>query len=136
MAGLADAGAGGDAKLKSPKSLEALAVRLVWGNCRDFDAIAGFAASFGPTSKKPPPLRDGDVTCGAATDDRCVAALLKLAKGSDLGCCWGFGAGVDAGGLKFNPPKASSRPPKLDCCWAVGDCIPPNDGCLWGCGGG
>lgn len=32
--------------------------------------MAGFEASFGPASKKPPPLRGGDVICGAATDDR------------------------------------------------------------------
>ena len=32
--------------------------------------IAGFDASFGPASKKPPPLSGGDVTCGGATDDR------------------------------------------------------------------
>lgn len=70
MAGLFDAGAGGDAKLKSPKSFEALGVRLAWGTCGGLDAIAGFEASFEPASKKPPPLRDGDVTCGTATDDR------------------------------------------------------------------
>lgn len=70
VAGLVDAGAGGDAKLKSPKSFEALGVKLAWGNCGGFDAFAGFEASFGPVSKKPPPLRGGDVTCGAATDDR------------------------------------------------------------------
>lgn len=115
MAGLVYTEAGGDAKLKSPKSFEAFGVNLAWGTCGGFDAIAGFDASFGPTSKKPPPLRGGDVTCGAATVDRLVAALLKLANGSDLGCCWGIVAGVDAGGLKFNPLKASSKPPKLDC---------------------
>ena len=69
MAGLIDAGAGEDAKLKSPKSLEALGARLAWAACGGFDAIGGFEASFGPASKKPPPLRGGDVTCGAATDD-------------------------------------------------------------------
>ena len=69
VAGLVGAGAGEDAKLKSPKSLEPLGARLVWGACGGFDAIAGFEASFGPASKKPPPLRCGDVTCGAATDD-------------------------------------------------------------------
>ena len=115
MAGLG-AGAGADAKLKSPKSFEALGVRLACGTSGVFEAIAGFGAGLGPASKKPPPLKGEEVTCGFATDERCVAALLKLAKGSDLGCCWGFVAGVEAGGLKFNPLKASSRPPKLDCC--------------------
>ena len=70
VAGLVDAGAEGDAKLKSPKSLETLGAKLAWGACGGLDAIAGFEASFGPVSKKPPPLRGGDVTCGAATDDR------------------------------------------------------------------
>lgn len=69
MAALFDAGATGDAKLKSPKSFEALGVKLAWGAWGGFDAIADFEASFGPASKKPPPLRGGDVTCGAATDD-------------------------------------------------------------------
>ena len=32
--------------------------------------MAGFEANFGPASKNPPPLRGGDVTWGAATDDR------------------------------------------------------------------
>lgn len=70
MAGLGDAGSREDAKLKSPKSFEALGVKLAWGTCGGLDAIAGFEVSFGPASKKPPPLRGGDVTCGAATDDR------------------------------------------------------------------
>lgn len=70
MADLVDADVGGDAKLKSPKSFEALGVKLAWGICGGFDAIAGFDDSFGPASKKPPPLRGGDVTCGAATEDR------------------------------------------------------------------
>ena len=64
------AGDGADAKLKSPKSLEALGAKLAWGVCGAFDAIAGFEASLGPASKKPPPLRGGDVICGAATADR------------------------------------------------------------------
>ena len=103
-------------------------------------------ASFGPASKKPPPLKGGgDVTWGAATEDRWLAGLLKLAKGSDFGCCWGFGAcGGDTGGLKLRLLNASSKPPKLEvaCCWAGGDCIPPNEGwrsccdCCWGCGFG
>ena len=62
VAGLFDAGVGGEAKLKSPKSFEALGVKLAWGTCGGFDAIAGFEANFGPASKKPPPLRGGDVT--------------------------------------------------------------------------
>ena len=70
MAELVSAGAGGDAKLKSPKSFEALGVKLAWGICDAFDAIACFDDSFGPASKKPPPLRGGAVTCGAATEDR------------------------------------------------------------------
>ncbi len=70
VAGLVDAGSGAGAKLKSPKSFEALGVKLACGICGTFDAIAGFEASFGPASKKPPPLRGGDVTCGDATDDR------------------------------------------------------------------
>lgn len=70
VAGLVDAGTEGDAKLKSPKSLEALGARTAWGACGGFNAIAGFEASLGLASKKPPPLRGGDVTCGAATDDR------------------------------------------------------------------
>ena len=70
VAGWVGAGGGADAKLKSPKSFEALGARLAWGVCGTFDAIAGFEASLGPVSKKPPPLRGGDVTCGAATADR------------------------------------------------------------------
>ena len=70
VAGWVGAGAGADAKLKSPKSLEALGAKLAWGVCGAFDAIAGFEASLGPASKKPPPLRGGDVICGAATADR------------------------------------------------------------------
>lgn len=70
VAGLVDARAGADAKLKSPKSFEALGVKLAWGTCGALDAIAGFEASFGLASKKPPPLKGGDVICGAATDDR------------------------------------------------------------------
>ena len=63
------AGAGADAKLKSPKSFEEFGAKFAWGVCGAFDAIAGFEASLGPASKKPPPLR-GDVICGAATADR------------------------------------------------------------------
>lgn len=70
VAGLVDAGAGEGAKLNSPKSFEALGVKLAWGSCGGFDAIAGFEASFGPVSKKLPPLRGGDVTWGGAADDR------------------------------------------------------------------
>ena len=66
---LVDAGAGEGAKLKSPKSFEELGAKLARGTCGGFDAMAGFEASFGPVSKKPPPL-SGDVICGAATDDR------------------------------------------------------------------
>ena len=69
-AGWVGAGAGADAKLKSPKSLEALGAKLAWGVCGAFDAIAGFEANLGPASKKPPPLRGGDVIFGAATADR------------------------------------------------------------------
>ena len=56
------------------------------------------------------------MTCGGAADERWLTpgiGLLKLAKGSGLVC--GRGAGVAAGVLKFRVPKASSRPPKLDC---------------------
>ena len=70
VVGLVDVGAGVDAKLKSPKSFEALGVKLALGNCGAFDAIAGFEAGLGFESKKPPPLRGGDVTCEAAIDDR------------------------------------------------------------------
>jgi hypothetical protein len=78
--------------------------------------MGAFDANFGPASKKPPPLRGGgDVTCGAATEERWFAGLLKPAKGSDLVCCCGLGAGGDdTGGLKFRLLKASSRPPKLE----------------------
>ena len=70
VAGWIGAGAGADAKLKSPKSLEALGAKLAWGVCGAFDAIAGLEASLGPASKKPPPLRGGDVIFGAAIVDR------------------------------------------------------------------
>ena len=70
VAGWVGAGVGADAKLKSPKSLEALGAKLAWGVCGAFDAIVGFEASLGPASKKPPPLRGGEVICGAATADR------------------------------------------------------------------
>ena len=102
-------------------------------------------ASFGPASKKPPPLKGGDVTWGAAVEDRWLATLMKFAKGCDLGSCWGFGpCGGDTGGLKLRLLNASSKPPKLEveCCCSGGDCIPPNEGwrsccgCCWGCGFG
>jgi len=51
-----------------------------------------------------------------------------------LGCCWG--AGGDVEGLKLRPPNASSRSPKLDCCCAGADCMPPKDGWRSCCGGG
>ena len=70
VAGLVDSEAGGDAKLKSPKSFDVLGVKLAWDICGGLDAIGGFEVSFGPASKKPPPLRGVDVTCGAAIDDR------------------------------------------------------------------
>ena len=70
VAGLVDAETGGDAKLKSPKSYEALGVKLAWDTGGGLDATVGFEISFGPASKKPPPLRGVDVTCGAAIDDR------------------------------------------------------------------
>ena len=70
IAGWVGAGFGADAKLKSPKSLAALGAKLAWGVCGAFDAIAGLEASLGPASKKPPPLRGGDVICGGATADR------------------------------------------------------------------
>ena len=41
--------------------------------------------------------------------------LLKLANGSDFAGRGGFAAGGDAVELKPRPPKALSRPPKLDC---------------------
>ena len=50
-----------DAKLKSPKSFESSDERFAWGFCRALDVMAGFDASFGPASKKPPPLTGGDV---------------------------------------------------------------------------
>ena len=103
-------------------------------------------ASFGPASKKPPPLKGGgDVTWSAAVEDRWFAGLLKFAKGSDLCSCWGFGlCGGDTGGLKLRLLNASSKSLKLevDCCCTGGDCIPPNEGwrsccdCCWGCGFG
>ncbi len=99
--------------------------------------MGAFDASFGPASKKPPPLNGGEVTCGGAADDRGLTlgmGLLKPAKGSGLGCCWV--AGGDVAGLKFRPPNASSKPPKLDCCCDGADCIPPSEGWRSCCVGG
>lgn len=69
VTGLVDAGVEADAKLKSPKSFEVLGVKLARAAGGAFDASAGFEAGLGLASKNPPPL-SGDVTCGAATDDR------------------------------------------------------------------
>lgn len=71
------------AKLKSPKSFTALVDKLA---CGGLEVVGGFGAGFGPVSKNPPPLSGGDVNCGAATDDLWFKEVLKLAKGSGLGC--------------------------------------------------
>ena len=118
-----------DAKLKSPKSLESSVNGLAWGFPGVLEARDCFGASFGPVSKKLPPLSGGEVTCGAATEDRWLTVLLKLAKGSLVVFGGGF-AGVEVAGLKFRLLKASSRPPRLDCCCAGGDCSPPKEPCL------
>ena len=94
------------------------------------EATAGFGVGFGPTSKKPPLPNPGEVIFGGATDDRWLAVVLKLAKGSALGCDCIMGAGIggDVGGLKFKSPNASPRPPILVCCWIGGDCMAPIEG--------
>lgn len=104
-------GAASDAKSKSPKSLDRAGARLAFGFWAGLDAREGSEFSFGPGSKNPPPLKDEDVTCGGAGVDRCEDALLTLAKGSDLADCCGLLVLVEADGLKFKSPKASSRPP-------------------------
>ena len=68
--GLAGAGAGLDAKLKSPKSFDESGSGFAWGNWGGLEAIGALDANFGPASKKPPPLKGGDVICGAATEER------------------------------------------------------------------
>ena len=101
---------------------------------------AGFDAGFGLVSKKPPPPPvDAEVKCGEAIVERWLGGLSKAAKGLGFGCCCDFGSEAEAGELKLKPLNASSRPPKLDCCWtgAVwdgGDCMPPKEGCRSCCG--
>ena len=86
VAGLGGAEGGLDAKLKSPKSFASNGERLAWAFCGGFEAIAGLGTGLGPASKKPPPLK-GDVTLGAAIDDRWLLEEVTLANGSDLVCC-------------------------------------------------
>ena len=134
VAGAFDAVLGGlAAKLKSPKS--SLGTFSGLGRCGTLfdgpDGDVGFATNFEVVSKKPPPLVDGEVSCGGATVERCLVGLLKLANGSAF-CCCGWFIGGDVGLEKFKPPNASFKPPKLD--WTEGDCIggdciPPKE--LW-----
>lgn len=100
-AGFGGAEAAGDVNdEKSPKPLEVLVV------C--FCVCVGFGAE---SKKLPPPpnMLEEDVEGG----DLVLVKLSKPAKGEGLTC---GGAGCE---LKESPPKASFRPPKLDCC---GDC--------------
>lgn len=122
------------AKLKSPKS--SLGIPRGLDSCGVLFALpnadVGFATGFGVVSKKPPPLTDGDVSCGGATVERCLVGLLKLANGSAF-CCSGLFMGGEVAVEKVKPPKASFKPPKLDC-WTGGDCIggdciPPKELC-------
>lgn len=87
VAGFEVAFGGLEAKLKSPKS--SMGILSGFDGCvttgDGFGAAAGFAAGLGVVSKKPPPLNEGDVTCGGAAAERCLLELLKLANGSALG---------------------------------------------------
>lgn len=113
-----------DAKLKSPSPFDAPGVCSGLVGCTGcFDAFAGFIVDLVPGSKNPPPLSGGgDLTGGEVKLELWVDGLLKLAKGSALltGCACG-----DVVEAKLRLLNASSRPPDVDCCCEVGDCMPP-----------
>ncbi len=113
-----------EVKLKSPRPFEAPGVCDGLIGCTGgFDAVTGFGVGFVPVSKKPPPLSGGVGLIGGEVKlDRCVGGLLKLAKGSVLEVDCGCGDVVEA---KLRLLNASLRPPDVDGCCEVGDCMPP-----------